>query len=154
MFPALQDYPASSRWVHELTLLVVMHELVQANVTDYSLSPWHVDSPVHGFLNVSIEGRHDLEELRAAGLVDVAIISSDSDYASCTVTASSGTVQLLRLSEKGKQVCAKLLSPVSRKAVNSVLYRSSTEEASGEPLKVIWSQVGKEFLLSGCNACL
>jgi hypothetical protein len=88
----ISRYTSESRWIREWPLLVLIFEGIQAGVFSYDYAPDAVT--IMGrilFMNISQEGRDDMDDLREAGLLQSLKLTT---YAGSTVTA-------LKLSDEG-----------------------------------------------------
>lgn len=88
----ISRYTSETRWIREWPLLVLIFEGIQAGVFSYDYAPDSVS--IMGrilFMNISQEGRDDLDDLREAGLLQSLKLTT---YAGSTVTA-------VKLSDEG-----------------------------------------------------
>ena len=88
----ISRYTSETRWIREWPLLVLIFEGIQAGVFSYDYAPDSVT--IMGrilFMNISQEGRDDMDDLREAGLLQSLKLTT---YAGSTVTA-------LKLSDEG-----------------------------------------------------
>ena len=97
----ISKYTSSSRWLRELPLLVLIFEGVQGGVFTYDYAPDAVTvSGAIVFMNVSQEGRDDVDDLREAGLLASLKLSAHNGTTTTAIRPSpEGWGFLDRLSE-------------------------------------------------------
>ncbi len=143
------------RGVADWVLAVFVHECIVHKVLDYELTVAHVASPACMPVQVALEARHDLEQMRAAGLLRVFEMTG-SRLAAATVSGSpwssgtqrGGRVRVLTLTPAGRAKAGLLLRSGSRE-LKSVL-TADAGQATTVPRRVVWHAPRREFLL--CEA--
>ena len=113
--------------VHDWVLAVFLHECIVHKVLDYELTNLHVTAPTSTWMQVALEARADIEQMRAAGLISTFEFSS-SRLASSTISGSpwtsghrrSGMVRALNLSSSGLEQ-ARLLLRIGRNELMSIV---------------------------------
>lgn len=123
------------KWIKHISLLVLIYEGIVNRVFTYDYAP----SPQlmrnrHIFMNISQEGKSDIDDLREEGLIHGLKLSSRRYQ---TVTA-------YQISAKGEKVLDELLTVEYRESVNQ-LYNCESGNDYSNLLMVEWS--GSDFIL-------
>ena len=150
-----EDEEATEGCVHDWTLAAMIHECIIHKVLDYELSLMSVTSPATMYMQIPLEAHHDLEQMRAAGLITIFEFTT-SRFANCTLSGSPGTTG----ERRGGRVCALRLSPKGLRR-SELLLRGGVRELTSIvradvgavdtiPRRVVWHSVRREFLL--CEA--
>ncbi|MCA9520636.1 MAG: hypothetical protein KC609_06680, partial [Myxococcales bacterium] len=117
------------RWIRKIPLLVLIYEAIVEGVLDYDYAPASENVGTRRiYINISQEGRDDVDDLREAGLINGLKLSS-KEYQSVTA---------YQISHKGLEVLAQV-SDELRKAVDALIFHE------GELLEASWN--GEQFTL-------
>ena len=121
----MSKYTSETTWVRELPLLVLLYEAIRKDVFSYDYAPDCVsvgDRVV--FMNISQEGRDDIDDLREAGLLDSLKLTT---YSGVTMTA-------LKLSPAGRAFTVNV-KPEDKDIVDAVFQPPGVER----PTEVLWT---------------
>lgn len=125
-----QSAEEKERWIRKIPLLVLIYEAIVAGVLDYDYAPASENIGTRRiYINISQEGRDDVDDLREAGMINGLKLSS-KEYQS--VTAYQISPQGLELL---KSVPAEL-----RKAIDDLVM------VEGQQIEAVWD--GESFLLT------
>jgi WD repeat-containing protein 35 len=128
----VSKYTSETTWIREMPLLVLLFEAIQEKVFSYDYAPDCV--PVgerQVFMNVTQEGRDDIDDLRESGLLESLKLST---YSGLTMTA-------FKLSDAGRAFVDQV-HEADRVLVDAVFQ----PDGSGGPLmEVIWNSEAGEF---------
>jgi hypothetical protein len=141
--------------VHDWVLAVFMHECIVHKVLDYELTNLHVTSPANTWMQISLEARSDIEQMRASGLINTFEFSS-SRLALSTISGSpwttgnrrNGMVNGLSLTSTGLEK-ANLLLRMGKNELMSIITADVGYDIT-VPRRILWHEIRKEFLL--CEA--
>ena len=143
--------------VHDWVLSVFIHECIVNKVLDYELSLVPTTTPACMYLRIPLEAIHDLEQMRASGLILETEFTS-TRLSSSTLSTSpftsgdqrGGRVKALRLTSSGQSKASLLLRSGIRE-LQSIL---NADVGSGShhsvPRYIVWHTPRREFLL--CEA--
>ena len=126
---------ADDTWVRRTPLMVMIFEGIVEGIFDYDYAP--APDVVGGrrvYMNITQEGRDDLDDLREAGCLYSLKLSSKK-YQSTTA---------MRTTHVGKKVLREKLSAEDKEAVDELLFAKGEAKAL---LKVRWSATLLKFLL-------
>jgi hypothetical protein len=126
-------------WLHEMTLIVFIHESICAHIFDYEVLPVPTTAPYVGYINTALEAKNDIELLRQAGLIEIVTVQNNSSVSKTMSTSLSGPslitndldsyqinggiVRLLRLTRLGEKEIT-VLDDGAKSEVESVLFPS------------------------------
>ena len=129
-----------SPWIRELPLLVLVYEgIVRNAVFDYDYAP--KSEKIFGacprYLNVSEEGRDDLDDLRELGFITALKVTSETyDHSTLLKISKKGSEFLQRMTASGQFASA------MRQSVDSLVYEA------GHLLEVRYDRESSDFFLT------
>jgi len=129
---------ASNVWVRKVPLMVLIYEGIVAGIFDYDYAP--APDIVDGkrvYMNISQEGRDDLDDLRETGMLYGLKLSSKK-YQSTVA---------LRITAIGEEHLRRMLTAEDRDAVHSVAYAPGESHTLRNLLKVTWESKSARFML-------
>lgn len=129
-------------WVRKVPLMVLIYEGIVAGIFDYDYTP--APDIVDGkrvYMNISQEGRDDLDDLREAGMLYGLKLSSKK-YQSTVA---------LRITAIGEAHLERRLTSEDRAAVEGVVYAPETRGVEADLLKVSWDSKLGRFMLRSEN---
>eukprot|EP00873_Tetraselmis_striata_P017378 jgi/Tetstr1/437642/TSEL_026309.t1 len=129
---------SADMWIRKMPLMVFMYEGIVQGVFDYDYAP--AAEMVDGrrvYLNLTQEGRDDLDDLRQSGLLFGLKMSS--------VTYIS-TVSF-RPTPDGLRLLATRLRPEDREAVHSLIYAPGEPLLQSSLLRVAWDKKQRTFVI-------
>jgi len=154
--PAI-DNGSNDGCVHDWVLSVFIHECIVHKVLDYELSLVPTTTPACMYLRIPLEAIHDLEQMRASGLILETEFTS-TRLSSSTLSTSpftsgdqrGGRVKALRLTSSGQSKASLLLRSGIRELHSIINADVGSGSHHSVPRYIVWHTPRREFLL--CEA--